>query len=93
MARKLVRDCGTKVIPETGEVGFPNERGPKKGSKEELEKRFGGDKVEDVARCGYRKLDADLDPHDRERNPRGGFKEQTQDQSDEVDRDNDYDGD
>jgi hypothetical protein len=91
MARKLVRDCGTKVIPESGELGFPLTT--KKGSKDEMEVRFEQDKVEDVARCGYRKLPYALDPHDRERNPRGGLREQTQDSKDEIDRDNDHDED
>lgn len=42
---------------------------------------------------GYRKLEADLDPHDRERNPVGGLKNKTSHPDDLVDRDNDRDND
>jgi hypothetical protein len=101
MARKIIRNSGTKEIPETGEIGF-NRKNMKLGDRQSTEEAQEGKDAryvessygaEEVARCGYRKLDYELDPHDRERNPRGGLKEHTQSDEDEVDRYNDHDGD
>ena len=74
--KKLFRN-GDKVILESGLVGFP---GP--GDTEDSE-------MGDIVKQGFRKLKADLDPHDRERNPVGGLREQSGMPSDEVDEDGD----
>lgn len=47
---------------------------PAKSSLKAADAEFEPAYDEQAAKCGYKKLDYDLDPFDRERNPLGGLK-------------------